>query len=268
MIRAPAIAVEIGCWLAACTALAQPPTAVFKPRIEGRVRYQGEMLPAPTAADEVAIFRKIPRDALVLGEAEFVVVDQTEPTPASAEYMIKQVAARAGAEFALVVKSEDVSDALRPARPEQLRGITALGEHEMAALVARAERGGGELLVGRRAFTVEAADRFGDADVRGPVSFTLSRTHDEHEWQLGKAGPLYRTERAGPAVTIVTCPSGSIYDVKIISKRAKVFRHNRPEVVESSAATGPNIDAGSPVIDLYYTRFTIKVGVVSAERKK
>jgi len=239
---------------------------VFKPRVEGRIRYQGEMLPTPTSVDEVTVFRMIPRGALVLGEAEFVVVDQTEPTPASAEYLIKLVAAQVGGEFALVTKDEDVSTAMRPARPEQLRGIQALGEHEMAALVARAERGGGELLIGRRSFMVEQADRFGDADVRGPVSFTLSRTHDEREWQLGKAGPLYLTERSGPAVTIVTCPSGSIYDVKIVSKRAKVFRHNKPEEVTSSSG-GPNVDAGTPVVDLYYTKFTIKVGVVSAEKK-
>lgn len=231
---------------------------VIRPHVIDRVHYDGDLGDGEFTPDQVVVFKQFPPGVTVLGQAQLVIADQTEPTAESAEALLKRVAARVGADAVAVEKVEDVSASFRAPAPDQPRGIAALREHEMAALVARAHLQGGELLIGRKTFMVQRADRFGDSDVTGPVTFTLSRTHDEREWRVGKAGPRYRAESGGRFITVVTGPSGTDYDVKIVGRRAKVFYHGRRELIPEDE--DPAAATTKKKKELSYGRFTLKIG--------
>lgn len=241
--------------------LVNPAAAEIRPHVIGLVHYEGELGAAKVDPDKVVIFRKLPAGVTVLGTCLLVVADQVEPSADTSEALFKEVAAHVGGDAVGVAKSEDASDEFRKPKKGKPRGISALEEYEMAALVARAHGGGGQLLVGKKKFLVHASDRFGDSDVKGPVTFTLSRTHDERLWAVGKAGPRYRAESRSRFVTVVGGPSGKKYDVKIVGRRAKVFFHNRRELITADTDGGMPETRDEP--ELYYTRFTIKIGTFS-----
>ncbi|MFH1809932.1 MAG: hypothetical protein ABIJ09_14400 [Pseudomonadota bacterium] len=236
-----------------------PRRGEIKPHLFGRIAYQGELTESPGDIDKVALFKQLPPGVSVLGEARIVVADQLEPSVESAERVLKEVTSRLGGDAVAVVSSKDVTSTFRKPQGDLKRGTEALEEFEMAAVVARTHEGGGVLLIGPHELNVTGADRFGDADVTGPVTLTLSRTHDMREWSIGRVGPRYRAERQDRVLTVVTGPSGVEYDVRIVGKRAKVYRHGtRTEITRTSG--NPNNVVAVREVELYYQEFVLKIG--------
>lgn len=233
--------------------------ADVKPHIVGRIQYQGE-LAEPADAQGVVVFTKFPPGVTVLGNARVVIADLRQPNRESAESMFKTVASRIGGDAIELRKEQDVTSNFRVPEGDAKRGAATLPEYIMAAVVARANSGGGMLRIGRWRFAVGEADRFGDVDVVGRTSFTLCRTHDEREWSVGRVGPRYHAERRGPTVVVVTGPSERTYDVRITRTRAKVYLHNSPKLVTEEDGSGTATLPPRPEDMLFYTEFLLGIG--------
>lgn len=235
---------------------AQSPDSI-RPHLAKPARYEGTLSPALADPDAVQVCGRLPKNLAPMGRCTIIVADRLEPNSESAEFVIKQVAAQLGADRVSVAAQRDVTKDFRSLKPEPKRGINSLQEFEMAALIAKANLGGGELLLGKLRFYITPSDRFGDSEISGELHLTLSHS-DTKEWSVGRVGPRYFVEKRKKNLSQVTGPSGQQYDVRIVGRRAKVYNPGS-KVALVRKPKDPDTPTDAEHTPLFYTEFTLLV---------
>ena len=235
--------------------------AVFpvRPHLAKQVRYEGLLAEQTCPTDEVELLDTWPKGLAPLGRATLIIADRLEPNSESAEFLLKKTAARLGANVVMITSMRDVTKNFRSLTKERRRGVSALEEFEVAAIVAKANMQGGQLRVGKLRFFVTAADRYGDSEVTGTFHLTLSH-NDTLQWSIGRVGPRYKVERKTKHLSRVTGPSGKIYDVRIVGRRAKVYPANSKSELRRSREQKEK-DPKDNKAQLYYAEFSIMVAL-------
>lgn len=232
---------------------------VIRPHLAKQMRYEGLISAKAVDLDKVDLLEKWPKKLAPMGRGKVIIADSREPNSESAEFLLKKAAVQIGANIVKITKRKDVTKNFRSIKTEKKRGVSALDEFEVAAIIAKANLGGGQLFIGQLNFFVTATDRYGDSDVSGAFHLTLSHS-DTREWSVGHVGPRYQVVRLKKRLSQVTGPSGKKYDVRIVGRRAKVYPAGlKTELTRKGLQAKEQKKHCAP--QLYYSEFSLIFGL-------